>query len=65
MNRLLIDLKSDCNGDIVGRVSLPADSKFALEAFLLAIEQFSKNCDIPVCEILDDMKILYNPKKAT
>jgi len=56
MPRILIDLKTDCNDNIVGRIDIPADSVFALDALLAAIEYFSQSCEIPVMEILDDLK---------
>ena len=56
VNRLLIDLKEDCSGVIVGRVNLPADSLFALEALAEAIEQLSKSCGVSTHEILNDIR---------
>lgn len=56
MTRLLIDLKTDCNGMIVGSIKLPADSPFVLEALAEVVSQFSKSCEIPPEEILDDLK---------
>lgn len=56
MNRLYVDLKEDCNGDVVGRVGIPADRLFALEAIAEVIEQFSKACGVPALEVLNDIK---------
>ena len=53
--RLLADFKEDCNGDIVGRLDLPADSAFALEVLAEVIRRFSLNCEVPVDEILKDI----------
>ena len=59
--RLLIDMKENCHGEIVGRVSHPADSVFVLEALALAVEQFSKSCGVPPEEVLNDMRsLLYS-----
>ena len=58
MNRLFVDLKEDCKGDIVGRVALPKSSTFALEAIAEVVEQLSKNCGVHAKEILDDIKKL-------
>ena len=55
MKRLYIDFKEDCHGEIVGRVSHPADSVFVLEALALAVEQFSKSCGVPPQEIIKDI----------
>lgn len=53
--RLLADFKEDSNGDIVGRLDLPADSAFALEVLAEVIRRFSINCEVPVDEILKDI----------
>lgn len=58
MKRILIDMKENCNGEIVGRISHPADSVFVLEALALAVQQFSKSCGVPPDEILNDMRKL-------
>ena len=55
MNRLLIDFKEDCHGNITGQMKHPADSVFVLEALVLAVEQFSKSCGVPPQEIIKDM----------
>ena len=61
MNRLLIDFKEDCHGNITGQMKHPADSVFVLEALVLAVEQFSKSCGVPPEEILNDMRnLLYS-----
>ena len=56
MTRLLVDLKTDCRGDIVGRIDLPADSAFVVECIAELIARFSKSCGVPVDEILKDTK---------
>ena len=58
MNRLLIDFKEDCHGNITGQMKHPADSVFVLEALVLAVEQFSKSCGVPPQEIIKDMEKL-------
>ena len=60
MKRLLIDMKENCNGEIVGRVNHPADSVFVLEALAIAVEQFSKSCGVPPQEIIKDIGALLN-----
>ena len=55
MKRLLIDLKQDCNGDIVGRIDTSSDSVFVLEALACAVEHFSKICGVPASEIVKDI----------
>jgi len=56
MPRLLIDLKTDCNSEIVGTIKLPSDSPFVLEALAEVITLFSKSCEVPPEEILNDLK---------
>jgi len=53
--RLLVDLKTNCQGDIAGRIDMPADSPFVLEALALVVEQFSVSCGVPAPEILKDI----------
>ena len=61
MKRLLIDMKENCNGEIVGRVSHPADSVFVLEALVIAVQQFSSTTGVPPEEVLNDMRsLLYS-----
>jgi hypothetical protein len=58
VKRLLVDLKENCHGEIVGRVSLPADSLFVLEALAEVIEQLSKSCGVAPLEIATDLVAL-------
>ena len=61
MNRLYIDFKEDCHGEITGPMKFPADSVFVLEALVLAVEQFSNVCGIPPHEIINVMRsLLYS-----
>ena len=60
MNRLLIDFKENCNGEIVGRVSHSEDSVFVLEALALAIAEFSKSCEVPSHEIVKDISAILS-----
>ena len=53
--RLYVDLKEDCHGNIVGRIQLPHDSRFALEALAEVIEHLSKSCGVPAAEIAADI----------
>lgn len=55
MKRLLIDFKENHKKEIVGRVDMPADSVFVLEAMALAIVEFSKSCEVPPDEIVRDL----------
>ena len=55
MPRLLVDLKTNCRGEIAGRIDLPADSAFVLECLSEVIRRFSDNCEVPVPEILNDI----------
>ena len=55
MNRLLVDLKEDHKGEIVGRISHSSDSVFVLEAIALLIDQFSESCKVPPMEIVADL----------
>ena len=54
-SRLFVDLKLDCNGNLVGTIKIPEDSRFMLEALLEVLEQFSKSCEIPLEEICNDL----------
>lgn len=56
--RLLIDLKLDCSGDIVGRTDISADSPFVLECLAEIIRRFSSSCEVPYPEILHDLLLL-------
>ena len=56
MSRLLVDLKTNCHGEIAGRIDLPADSAFVVECIAELIARFSKSCGVPVDEILKDTK---------
>lgn len=56
MKRLVIDLKESADGDIRGRVTLPADSVFVLECLAEIVQRFSESCEIPATEILEDLK---------
>jgi hypothetical protein len=58
MKRLVIDLKESSDGDIRGRITFPADSVFVLECLEEVITQFSKSCEVPPHEILDDLRKL-------
>ena len=55
MNRLLIDLKENCHGDLTGTIKLPKDSAFALEALAEVVRHLSANCGVPIDEILKDI----------
>jgi len=55
MNRILIDLKENCHGDIDGTIKLPTDSAFALECFAEVIQRFSVNCGVGINDILKDI----------
>ena len=55
MNRLYIDFKEDCNGNITGPMKFPADGAFVLEAFLLALGQFAKSRGVTVETLLQDL----------
>lgn len=55
MNRLYIDFKEDCNGNITGPMKFPADGSFVLEAFLLALGQFAKSRGVTVETLLQDL----------
>ena len=55
MNRLLIDLKENCHGELTGTIKLPKDSAFALEALAEAVSHLSANCGVPIDEILKDI----------
>ena len=55
-NRLLIDAKENCYGEISMRMNHPADSgDFILEAFLLALGQFTKSRGVTTEELLQDL----------
>ena len=56
MKRLVVDLKECGDGDIRGRITFPADSVFVFESLAMVIEQFSKSCEVPAAEILNDLK---------
>lgn len=56
MKRLVVDLKECADGDIRGRISFPADSVFVFEALAQVILEFSKSCEVPPAEILEDIK---------
>ena len=56
MNRLYIDIKEDCRGNLTGPVKLPADARFTFEALAEIISLFSKSCDVPPSEIIDDLR---------
>lgn len=58
--RLLVDLKEDCNGEITGRVSFPADSPFVLESLAHVLEVFSNSCGLPPAEIAADLHTLVS-----
>ena len=55
MQRLYVDLKEDCHGDIVGTIKLPYDNTFTLEALAGIIEVFSNECGVEPHEILNDI----------
>lgn len=55
MNRLLVDLKEDCNGNVTGTVKFPAEGTFTLEALLTVIEEFSHTVERPASEVLGDL----------
>ena len=54
-NRLLIDFRDDCHGNITGPMKFPADGAFVLEAFLLALGQFAKSRGVTVETLLQDL----------
>lgn len=54
-NRLFVDIKEDCNGNLTGPVKFPADGTFTIEALLTVIEEFSKSLGRAASEVLADM----------
>ena len=61
MNRLLIDFKEDCHGEINGRITFPKDAgDFVLEALLIALERFADSRGVPVKELLQDLYSYQN-----
>ena len=56
MNRLLIDAKENCHGEISMRMNYHEDSgAFVLEAFLLALGQFAESRGVTVETLLQDL----------
>lgn len=54
-NRLFVDLKDDCHGELTGSVKLPADGTFTLEALLTVVETFAASVGRPASEVLRDL----------
>lgn len=59
-NRLFVDLKEDCNGNLTGQVKFPADGLFTFEALLEVFDQYAKSVDKPTAEVIADM---YNYRR--
>lgn len=55
MDRLAVEVVSN-NGDLqIVHMHIAADSRFVLESFAFAIEQFSESCEVPAHEIAADI----------
>ncbi len=55
MKTLYIKL-NESKGEIRGRIDFPADSTFVLECLAEVVRHFSKNCQVPALEVLNDLK---------
>lgn len=55
MQRLYVDLKENCHGDMTGTVKLPHDGSFTFEAIAEVIRIFSTSVGIPPDEIVGDI----------
>lgn len=64
-NRLYVDIKEDCHGNMTGPVKLPHDSLFTFEAILVVIETYATSVGKPQHEVLADMYNYLRTKGTT
>ena len=61
--RLFIDLKENCNGEVTGPVKLAADNAFNLEALSVVIQIMSESSGVPAVEICRDIAFILRSGK--
>lgn len=55
MNRLFVDLKENCHGEITGPVKFPADGAFTLEALATVLDVFADSYGLTASEVAQDL----------